>query len=123
LHVGVSNSSSTSTVRTAPLVRPALGLATTLPLRIWAREVGKRGCEGRLRASMCSKLRSNGRGTRRLYLCFVADGRRESYQASRRCSQRQPVHAFEPGKLDGTRIVTTKILQFDFGVIGKNTTK
>jgi hypothetical protein len=81
-------------------------------------EVGKRRCEGRLsstssdpepvegRSSVNSKLLRNGRGTRRLRFSFLADGRHESYQASQRCSQRQPVHAFEQGNSDGTRIVT-----------------
>jgi hypothetical protein len=63
---------------------------------------------------MSSKLLRNGRGTRRLYLRFVAEGRRESYRASQRCSQRQPVIVFEPGNSDGTRIVTIKILPENF---------
>jgi hypothetical protein len=39
-----------------------------------------------------------------------ANGGRESYRASQRCSRRQPFPAFEQRHSDGTSIVTIKIL-------------
>src|SRR5580658_9241165 len=63
----------------------------------------KRGCEGRLRSSTCSKLLSTCRGTRRLCFCFLAEGGPEHCQASQRCPQRRRLPVFEPANPAGTR--------------------
>jgi hypothetical protein len=51
--------------------------------------------EGRLRSNQSSKLRRHGRGTRRLRFRFISEGPHEHQQASRQCSQRQRLPAFE----------------------------
>jgi hypothetical protein len=43
---------------------------------------------------------------RQRLICSIAEGWRDSYQASRWCSQRQPVPGFEPGIMFGTKIET-----------------
>jgi hypothetical protein len=93
---------------TAPLVRPPLGNAEDQTLDIWrAGRTSGRG--GRLRSSMCSKLRCTRRSTRRLHFRFLADGRRELNQASQLCPQRRRLTVFEPAGLDGTRTATKRI--------------
>jgi hypothetical protein len=48
--------------------------------------------------------------TPRLRFRFVAKGRPERLQASRPCSHRQSLSAFEQTRLDGIKIATIKIL-------------
>ena len=96
----------TSTVRTAPLVRPRRKMAQAAALH-GARGGRTCGREGRLRSSICSKVL--GICLRRRRLIFTgAEGCRDLYQASRVCSKRRPVPGFEPGILFSTKVETTK---------------
>ena len=92
----------TSTVRTAPLVRPRwqIGHARGLTSNAGGRTSGR---EGRLRSSMCSKVLSICRRRRRLNFSAV-EGCCDPYQASPRCSQRRLVHGFEPKPVFGTKV-------------------
>ena len=65
----------------------------------------KRGCAGRLRSSVCSKLICNGRRRRETSLP-IARGCREFHRASQRFSQRQRIPLFEPAPGIGTVTAT-----------------
>jgi hypothetical protein len=91
-----------------PLVRPpALNAKRPLPSSLG--QVGQAGLCGRLRSRLSAKLRHIGRRRRELVF-FAAEGCRDPYRASQKCSQRRPVPGFEPGTLFGAKIATTKIL-------------
>jgi len=84
----VSSPCSTSTIqKRRPLVRPPLGTPEATASCI-KREVGHAGLCGRLRSSMGSKLRSTGRGRRRLVFP-ATKGLPELDQASQRLQHRK----------------------------------
>jgi len=123
LSVGVSNSSSPSTVQShARLSDLALELRQSSHRAIGA---GGRTSGRDLTVEGERELETPSQWPRHAAarFCLFAEGSGESYRAGQRCSQRQPVHAFEQGNLDGTKIVPIKIFRFGFVVIeNKRTT-
>ena len=85
---GVSSSNSHLNRPSRRLVRPALQMPGRRPPRTRRVRSDKRGCEGRLRSNLSSKLRRTGCGTRRLIFPF-AIGSSDHFQASQERSQRQ----------------------------------
>src|SRR5271170_7442237 len=77
------------------------------PLGPYSNEVGQAGLRGRLRSRLSAKLPRVGRRRRELVF-FAAEGCRDPYRTSQQCSQRRPIHGFEPRTLFGTKVATKK---------------